>query len=75
MLSNRTILIEEGTRAVAQLRKLTPKATGKTRRGIKAKVTKNGSNDHKLEIVVPSQFPFTTEHGRGKGKMPPIDAI
>lgn len=74
MLKARTILLKEGTKAVTELRKITPKATGKTRRGIRAKVTKQGG-EYKLDIEVPDQFPFTTEFGRGAGNFPPIDKI
>lgn len=74
MLDARTILLKAGTKAVTELRKITPKATGKTRRGIMVKVTKQ-KGEYKLDLIVPDQFPFTTEFGRGAGKFPPIDKI
>ena len=72
-MTARSILFTEGKKAAAKLKKLTPKATGKTRGAIKPQVRKDASG-HRLEIITPASFIFAIR-GRGPGKMPPENSI
>lgn len=75
MLANqRTILQQELNKGIKALKKMTPKATGKTRRSIKGKVTK-APKGWKAEIITADHWKFAAVTGRGPGKMPPINKI
>ncbi len=75
MLNNpRNILIQIGNFGVKELKKMTPKATGRTRRKIKSKVFKSAKG-WQLEFITPDWWQFAAVTGRGPGPMPPIDKL
>lgn len=74
MLANpRNILLQIANKGVAGLKKITPKASGKTRRRIKGKVVK-AQKGWSMLITVPNHWIFTIT-GRGPGNLPPVDRI
>ena len=75
MLNNpRNILLQIGNFGVKELKKMTPKATGRTRRKIKSKVFKSAKG-WQLEFITPDWWGFAAVTGRGPGPMPPIDNL
>ena len=74
MLANpRNILLQITNKGVAGLKKITPKASGKTRRRIKGKVVK-AARGWSMLITVPNHWMFTIT-GRGPGNLPPVDKL
>ena len=75
MLNNpRNILMQIGNFGVKELKKMTPKATGRTRRKVKSKVFKSAKG-WQLEFITPDWWGFAAVTGRGPGPMPPIDNL
>lgn len=73
LASPRNILLQITNKGVAELKRLTPKASGRTRRRIKGKVVK-AAKGWRMDITVPDHWMFTIT-GRKPGKMPPVDRI
>lgn len=73
LASPRNILLQITNRGVAELKKVTPKASGKTRRRIKGKAVK-AARGWSMLITVPNHWLFTIT-GRGPGNMPPVDRL
>ncbi len=74
MLANpRNILLQITNKGVTELKRITPKASGKTRRRIKGKVVK-AARGWSMLITVPNHWMFTIT-GRGPGNLPPVDNI
>ena len=73
LASPRNILLQITNEGVTQLKKVTPKASGKTRRRIKGKVVK-ASRGWTMLITVPNHWKFSIT-GRGPGNIPPIDRL
>ena len=66
-------MLQITNKGVAALKKVTPKASGKTRRRIKGKVVK-AARGWSMMITVPNHWRFSIT-GRGPGNIPPIDRL
>ncbi len=73
LASPRNILLQIANKGAAELKLLTPKASGRTRRKIKGKAVK-AAKGWRMEITVADHWMFTIT-GRGPGNMPPVDRI
>ncbi len=66
-------MLQITNKGVAALKKVTPKASGKTRRRVKGKVVK-AARGWSMLISVPNHWRFSIT-GRGPGNLPPVDRM